>query len=73
MVEIRLDPKFKVTGKDLLGQQLQPKGDTVSTKVSDWLSEQQPGKVLKEPRWESNNMLKHIGDRNPRKQTRRCS
>lgn len=43
----RLDPTFKGTGKALLGQQLPLKGDTVTTKVSDWLSKQQPGKLLK--------------------------
>lgn len=35
--ETRLDPKFKGTGKALLGQQVQVKGDTVLTKMSDWL------------------------------------
>ena len=44
-VETRLDPEFKGTAKALLGQHLQAKRDTVSTKVSDWLLEQQPGKV----------------------------
>lgn len=45
--ETRLDPKFEGTGKALLGQHLQAKGDTILTKVSDWLSERQPGNVLK--------------------------
>lgn len=37
LVETRLDPKFKSTSKALLGQQLQLKGDTVTTKALDWL------------------------------------
>lgn len=36
-VEMRLDPKFRSTGKALLGQQLQLKVDKAKTKVSDGL------------------------------------
>lgn len=39
-VEMRLDPECEGTGKALFGLQLQLKGDTVMTTVSDWLSEQ---------------------------------
>ena len=38
--------------KALLGQQLKLKGDITTAGVSDWLSDQWPGKVLKELRWE---------------------
>lgn len=70
--ETRLDPKFEGTGKALLGQHLQAKGDTISTKVSDWLSEQQPGNVLKGLRWKGV-VLKHRGAGVPRQVGTWCS
>lgn len=52
MDEIRLDLKFKGVGKASLEQHLQLKENTGMTKVGDWLPEQHPGEVLKDPRWE---------------------
>ena len=47
-VETRMDPVFNSTDKALLGQQLQLKGHTVTTKVSDLLPEQ-PRKFERSP------------------------
>ena len=44
-VETELDPKFKGTGKALLGQQVQLKGDTVQTKGSHDAPERSTGAV----------------------------
>lgn len=49
-VETRLDPKFKGTGKALLGHQLQPKEDMVSTKCQTGSQNNSQGL-----RWERSN------------------
>ena len=55
-VEMRPSPKFKGTGKALLGATAAAERRHSQTKVSDWLPEQYPGKGLKGLRWERNDV-----------------